>query len=600
MASQQHHLFRLVQQLPQSPGVYLFKNSSGDVIYVGKANVLRSRVGQYFQPDRINKKTQHLMRDACSIEFFITNNSQEALILENELIKSYRPQYNIALKDGKSYPYIVLTDDDFPRMGLYRGRKNKHHTYFGPYPHAKAAREMVELLQKLFLIRDCSNSAFKFRTRPCMQYQIKKCSAPCVGKVNQQEYAQQVGHVKDFLMGRSKALMLELNDRMQKASDALEFEKAAQFRDALGQIRLLLERQVVEGEGSWDIWLLGQDFQQYIVLLIKVRDGKVMEVRHEDFGNEQVNTEEISSWIYHYYKINQPDGAIGVWIDQEILMGSEIIDVISKQWPGNYWQVSQSDKINEWLAMGRRQISNMLPFKALARQDWGFAIDYLKKLLKIDDSLSVHVECFDVSHFGGQGTSASCVVMDDSGLRKDLYRNFHILKVDNADDYAATMEVLQRRVLKIDNQSVIWLIDGGKGQIRVAKEVIASYPCVKGVIGIAKGPTRRFEHERYFILNLENQIVEINLPMTIRQVIGLLRDQAHDRALQSSQMRQKRKLLKGTLDDIKGVGPVIKKRLKAHFGSVNNIRQATVRELMQVPGVGEELAHQIANHLSDC
>lgn len=600
MSSKEHPLFAVTRQLPLKPGVYLYKNQESEVIYVGKANLLRARVSQYFQIDRMNKKTQHLMNDACFIEFFITNNAQEALILENELIKSHHPKYNIVLKDGRSYPYIVISDDEFPRMGLYRGKKKKNQIYFGPYPHAKAARDMVEILQKMFLIRDCSNSAFRHRTRPCMQYQIKKCSAPCVQKVAADEYLQQVKHVKDFLSGKSKALMQDLGQKMQKASDSLDFEKAAQYRDALGYIRVMLEKQSIEGEGSWDLWLLGQDFQQYILLLMKIRDGRVVHIKHEDFDLDHTDIEEIASWIYHTYKVAQPDGQASIWLDQKISSEFDIFDAVASQWPGNYQQVTHEALIENWLKMGRRQIDNMLPFKALAKQDWGEAIEYLCRILGIESQQSLEIECFDVSHFGGEATCASCVVMDQAGLRKDLYRNYHILNADQSDDYGATREVLERRIKKIANKSVIWLIDGGKGQINIAQQVAAEQQCVKGILGIAKGVTRQFQHERYFIADHGGKIKEVILPMKVRQVIALLRDQAHDRALKASQIRKKKKMLKSSLDDIPGVGMVIKKRLKAQFGTVKNMRGASADELTQVPGVGAELAVLIANHLNGC
>jgi len=429
-----------------------------------------------------------------------------------------------------------------------------------------------------------------------MQYQIKKCSAPCVQKVTVEEYAQQVKHVRSFLSGKSKALMQELGEKMQQASNALEFEKAAQYRDALGCIRVLLEKQSIEGEGSWDLWLLGKDFQQYVLLFMKIRDGRVVHVKHEDFDQDQTDIEEISTWIYHFYKVTQPDGAASIWVDPEI--SGDLIDTVTQQWPENYKKAQDERMIESWLFMGRRQIDNMLPFKALARQDWGCAISVLKDLLSVEAHCPVRIECFDVSHFGGVGATASCVVMDESGLRKDLYRSFHIKKADKGDDYGATREVLERRVQKIQNEFVIWLIDGGKGQIGVAQDVAKSHDCVKGIMGIAKGVTRQFQHERYFIVNSNEQVVETQLSLNVRQVIALLRDQAHDRALRSSQVRQKNQMLKSSLDDIPGVGPVIKKRLKAQFGTVKNMRTATPEELMQVPGIGADLAHLIANHLS--
>ena len=434
-----------------------------------------------------------------------------------------------------------------------------------------------------------------------MQYQIKRCSAPCVAKIAVDEYADSVQQVKKFLRGQSKSVLVDLEKKMQSASDAMAFERAAVFRDAIVHIQAILqERQSIEQLGDYDIWCMGESVDQMLVQYMMIRDGKLIHIDHQQFSRSEIEDEELITWVFQSYVNRLDEEKVTVWLDPQLPLVSELGQaILQKNKSLRLLPAKKTASIKVWLDLGRQQLERMMPFLGTMQKDCERGLRYLCELLAVSHHHELLLECYDISHLGGEFTVGSQVVLSNTGLRSDLYRTYKVQAQTAGDDYAAIKEVLTRRAAKLKDQKVIWLIDGGKGQLSVARQVMAEHDNVIGAFGISKGPSRKFANEKYYLQKVGVERAElIELDLKTRQLIGHLRDEAHRVAITASRKGHKKSVIRSKLDDIPGVGPVIKRRLKLQFGSVKNIAKASVEQLASVAGVGDDLARKIHHELN--
>jgi len=591
-----------LKTLTSRPGVYRMLDAEGEIIYVGKAKNLKRRVSSYFSRHDTSPKTRAMVAQIRDIEVTITNTENEALLLENNLIKAHRPRYNILLRDDKSYPYIYLSDDEFPRLSLHRGRRNKKGRYFGPYPSASAVRESLNLLQKLFPVRQCEDSFYRNRHRPCLQYQIKRCSGPCVELIDKESYQEDVRHAIMFLEGKDNAIIDELVHKMEAASEALEFERAAHYRDQIANLRRVQEKQYVMGEGGdLDVIAAAQKDGAGCVQVFFIRNGR-------NLGNKtyfpqhttQADTADILAAFIPQYYIS---GGGERQIPSEILISERLPEqalleqVLSAQ-AGR--KVSISDRLRgdraRWLQLARTNAEQALSSHLATRQNIMRRFEALQEALELED-MPQRIECFDISHTMGEATVASCVVFDTNGAVKSDYRRFNIEGITPGDDYAAMEQALTRRFKRLKEGEGkypdILLIDGGKGQLRQAEKVLEELQVIGVIlIGVAKGPTRKPGMEQ---LILSGHSAPIILPpdSPALHLIQQVRDEAHRFAITGHRQRRAKARRTSSLEDIPGLGPKRRQQLLRQFGGLQEVARAGVEDLMVVKGISRKLAQSI-------
>ncbi len=592
-----------LKTLTSRPGVYRMLDAEGEVIYVGKAKNLKRRVSSYFSRHDTSPKTRAMVSQIRSIEVTITNTENEALLLENNLIKALRPRYNILLRDDKSYPYIYLSDDDFPRLTLHRGRRSKKGRYFGPYPSAAAVRESLNLLQKLFPVRQCEDSFYRNRHRACLQYQIKRCSAPCVDLIDKESYQEDVRHAVMFLEGKDNAIIDELVHKMEEASESLEFERAAHYRDQIANLRRVQEKQFVMGSGG-DLDVIAAALKEGVgcVQVFFIRNGR-------NLGNKsyfpqhtaQADSADILSAFIAQYYIG--GGGAERRIPAEILISEPLAEqalleqVLSEQ---SGRKVTVSDKLRgdraRWLQLARTNAEQALNSHLATRQNILSRFEALQEALDLDD-LPQRIECFDISHTMGEATVASCVVFDTSGAVKSDYRRFNIEGITPGDDYAAMEQALTRRFRRLKEGEGkfpdILLIDGGKGQLHQAEKVMEELQVI-GVllIGVAKGPSRKPGLEQ---LILSGHSTPIILPpdSPALHLIQQVRDEAHRFAITGHRQRRAKARRTSSLEGIPGLGPKRRQQLLRQFGGLQEVARAGVEDLMVIKGISRQLAQSI-------
>lgn len=591
---------------PTQPGVYQMLNSQGQIIYVGKAKNLKKRISSYFRKEHVDRKTAIMVEQIADIQVTITANEVEALLLEDNLVKEHRPRYNILLRDDKSYPYLFLSkDEDFPRMDFHRGPKRQPGYYFGPYPHAGAVRENLALIQKLFKLRQCSNNFFQHRTRPCLQYQIQRCTAPCVGYVTIEAYGEQVQHTLLYFSGKNEEIIADLTEKMENASQHFQFEKAAHYRDQIALLRKLQGQQsMVSDGGNIDILGMAALGEDVAVVVVFVRHGRVI-------GNKaffpRVPLEEglkqvLPSFILQYY-LNPLHGEDPIERivsskkveDKEALQGAlearlqrNILITDRKQAVFRHWQAMAD--INAAYALSQHQAKH----NKIATQ-----LEALRKELHLPNPIS-RIECFDISHTSGEAAVASCVVFNDQGPLTSDYRRFNIKDIQPGDDYAAIRQALSRHYfyLKSEERPLpdLLVIDGGQGQLRQAIEVLEELQ-VSGVnlLAISKGPSRKAGLEQLW---MGGQKTSIRLPenSSALHILQTIRDEAHRFAITSHRRKRGKIGLTSTLESIEGIGPKRRRDLLRYFGGLQGIQQAGVADLMKVNGISEELAQRIYDH----
>jgi len=588
-----------LKTLTQKPGVYRMLNPENKILYVGKAKNLKKRVSSYFRKTGLNNKTQALMNQVSQVEVTVTHTEAEALILENNLIKAHRPRYNILLRDDKGYPYVYLSsNDEFPRLTFHRGARRLPGRYFGPYPNSGAVRDSLNLLQKVFPVRQCEDSFFKNRSRPCLQYQIKRCTAPCVGLIDHEAYMRDVRHAVLFLEGKSTEIADELILQMDAASDKHNYEQAAIYRDQIRNLKKMQERQYVEGErGNLDVVACYTEAGAACVQVFFIRQGR-------NLGNKaffpkipgQSSAEEVlDSFLPQYYLDKE--------VPEEILL-SHIIDNIEVheaalgQASGHKCSISTNVRAERrrWVDMAIQNAENSVKTRLSSQQGVLKRLEALQDELKLDQ-LPARMECFDISHTSGEATVASCVVFDTNGPLKSDYRRFNIEGIAPGDDYAAMYQALTRRYTRLKKGEGklpdLLVIDGGKGQIHQAEDVLSELQ-IEGVtlVGIAKGPGRKPGLETLFLSAKAEPII---LPANsgALHVLQQIRDEAHRFAITGHRQRRAKSRKTSVLETIPGMGPKRRQNLIKQFGGMQEIEKAGVEDLATVEGISRQLAQKI-------
>ncbi|WP_439862311.1 excinuclease ABC subunit UvrC [Pseudomonas sp. MBLB4136] len=583
------------------PGVYRMFDGDARLLYVGKAKNLKKRLASYFRKSGLAPKTAALVGKIAQVETTITANETEALLLEQTLIKEWRPPYNILLRDDKSYPYVFLSDGEFPRLGIHRGAKKLKGRYFGPYPSAGAIRESLGLLQKAFLVRQCEDSYFKNRTRPCLQYQIKRCKGPCVGLVDPAEYAEDVRHSVMFLEGRSNALSDELSVSMQQAAMALDFERAAELRDQIALLRRVQDQQSMEG-GSGDVDIVAAMVNPggACVHLISVRGGRVLGSKNffPQVAIEEEGSEVLLAFLAQYYLSSQ----------ERDLPSELIVNALHEDFPtliaaiaeARGRELSISHRVRgtraRWQQLAVTNAEQALGARLANRQHVAARFEALAEALDLDE-LPHRLECFDISHSSGEATVASCVVFGPEGPLKSDYRRYNIEGVTAGDDYAAMHQALTRRFSKVKDDEGklpdILLVDGGKGQLAMAREVLEELAVPDLVLlGVAKGTTRKPGLETLY---LNDAAHEFTLPgnSPALHLIQQIRDESHRFAITGHRARRGKARRTSSLEQVAGVGPKRRRELLNHFGGLQELTRASVEEIAKAPGISKKLAESI-------
>lgn len=591
--------------LTSRPGVYQMVDHQGEVLYVGKARHLKSRVSSYFRASGLTSKTLAMVNKIHDIRVTVTRGETEALLLEQNLIKSLKPPYNIQLRDDKSYPYILLSEDsEYPRLSFYRGSRRRKGRFFGPYPSANATRETLQLLQKVFRVRQCNDSYFKNRSRPCLQYQIDRCTGPCVNLISPEQYAQDVEYSVMFLQGKSSALTKKLTSSMEQAAERMEFEKAATVRDQISDLRRIQEQQYVSNQGGdADVLAAAISGSNFVVHAIYVRNGRIIGSKGF-FPRLRLASEPgevLSAFIAQVYLAD--DKAAN--IPPELIVSEPLPDSAQLQTALSFVadkKIRLGERVRghraKWLELARTNAQETLQSKLASKQSM------LNRFTSLQANLSLEftperIECFDISHTGGEGTVGSCVVFDQGGPVKSDYRRFNVAGITPGDDYAAMEQVLDRRFTRLSKGEGkipgVLLIDGGKGQLTQAKEILEKHQLPEIVlVGIAKGISRRAGQETLF-LSSENGHREIVMKTDSPglHLLQQIRDEAHRFAITGHRQRRSKARRVSNLENIPGLGPKRRRELLTHFGGQQAIMKASQDAIGKVDGISKKLAEII-------
>lgn len=597
----------LLKNMSTRPGVYQMMDARGRVIYVGKARNLKNRLASYFRK-QLDTKTQSMMQQAKQLEITITSSDTEALLLESNLIKALKPRYNVLLRDDKAYPYLQITTEQiFPRLYFYRGERKKEGRSFGPYPNIGSVRDNLSLLQKLFRLRQCNDTFFKHRTRPCLQYQIKRCTAPCVGYVSEADYQEQVEEAILFLEGDDSKVMDHLTQKMNHASENQAYEKAAMARDQIIQLRKLQDQQVMNrAEGDADIVLLLLEGKIAVISLLMVRQGRVLgnKVFYPRFTYPEKPEAILTAFISQYYLSRAPKELPANLIIKQPLENKTLLKSILKQ--EKHLTLQTADKPREplksWFKLVDANAQHALKNALTSNERLRAQYHQLQSALKLADPIK-RMECFDISHTMGEATKAACVVFDENGPAKKYYRAYNITGITPGDDYAAMEQVLKRRYEKLKSLNKplpdVIVIDGGKGQLTQAVRVLQTLQMIEvTIIGLAKGPARKAGLENIFKAD-EKQTVSIELAREGRLLLQQIRDEAHRFAITSHRKARAKKRAHSPLENIPGVGEKRRQAILAHFGGWQALSNAAEDQIAQIKGISPALAKIIYNRLHE-
>lgn len=598
---------QFLANLAAGPGVYQMLDQAGKIIYVGKAKNLQKRVGSYFSGKPKDTKTLQLLKQIDDIKVIITRTENEALLLENSLIKQYKPRYNVLLKDDKSYPYIYLSaHEDFPRLDFYRGSRKTKGQYFGPFPSAHAVRETLTLLQRIFKLRQCRDTFFHNRTRPCLQYQIKRCTAPCVNYISAEDYLNNVKLAVLFLKGKNDALIHELVTQMEESAGKQEYEQAARFRDQIALLRKFAERNQVTKQGDdFDAVTILRKSGEVCIVVLTLRAGRLIgsQAFFPKTPAEVDLQEALAAFLPQYYlnSVRQDSLPRRVYLNEE---------VSDRQWLENAFQEHTTHKItlitqpkskeNHWLQLAMSNAEQALRNHLLNKHHNYQRFEALQTALQLPN-LPEKLECFDISHTMGEATVASCVVFDLRGPVNQDYRRFNIKDITPGDDYAAMHQVLLRRYTRIKEEGKdlpdLIIIDGGKGQLAQAEAVLEEIQ-VSGVIllSIAKGPSRKPGLENIFISG-RTQPIHLEPDNAGFHLIQHIRDEAHRFAITGHRAQRGKRRRTSILESIPGVGPKRRQELLRQFGGLQSLKAASVEQISRVPGINIKLAQVIFDAL---
>ena len=598
-----------LKTVTHQPGVYRMYDATETVIYVGKAKDLKKRLSSYFRQNVGSRKTETLVKNIAQIDVTVTHTETEALLLEHNYIKLYQPRYNVLLRDDKSYPLIFLSADNHPRLSIHRGAKHAKGEYFGPFPNSYAVRETLALLQKLFPIRQCENSVYRNRSRPCLQYQIGRCLGPCVkGLVSEEEYEQQVNYVRLFLSGKDNQVLDSLVVRMEEASKALKFEEAARIRDQIQAVRRVTEKQFVSGNSD-DLDVIGVAFDSGMacVHVLFIRQGKILGSRSYfpkvPSGTEL--SEVVQTFVGQFYlqgsQIRTLPGEIllDFTLPEKDILSDSISELAGRK--VNIQTRPRGDRAR-YLKLAKTNAQTALITKLSQQSTIHQRLTELEKVLHLSDIR--RMECFDISHTMGEETVASCVVFDQHGPVRSEYRRYNITGITPGDDYAAMNQVLRRRygkALEEDKIPDIIFIDGGKGQLGQAKDVFAELdvPWDKSrplLLGIAKGSDRKAGLETLF-LQPEGEGFSLPPDSPALHLIQHIRDDSHNHAITGHRKKRAKVRNTSSLETIEGVGPKRRQTLLKYMGGLQPLMNASVEEIAKVPGISQALAEKIHNAL---
>jgi len=588
----------ILKNLPNLPGVYRMINAADEVIYVGKAKDLKKRVSSYFNKNIPSPRTRMMVSNIVKIETTVTRSEAEALLLENNLIKGLMPRYNVLFRDDKTYPYITLTGDTFSRLAFHRGTQRKGSQYFGPFPNAVAVRESIQLLQKVFKLRTCENTVFSNRSRPCLQHQIERCTAPCVGLISEEDYRSDVHQAALFLQGKTTEVMDALGEQMNNAAAKQEYEQAALFRDRMQALRQVQAKQFVSdfNVSDADVIACAELEGQHCINLVMIRGGRHLGDRSympKNTEGEDLENSVEAFIAQHYMAQNTPPLIVtGVNIETAVLE-----EVLSEQ-AGRKVKINTNpigDK-RVWLKMAQTNAELALSQRAATTANQSAKLLALRAALRLPDNVE-RMECFDISHTMGEATVASCVVFDRGDLQNSEYRRYNITGITPGDDYAAMRDVLTRRYTKVaageGKRPDLIFIDGGKGQLGVAIEVMAEVGLDDILlIGIAKGEERKPGLET-MIFSDTGEMVNLEKDNKGLHLLQQIRDEAHRFAITGHRAKRAKARLHSSLEDIEGIGAKRRKALLTRFGGLDGVKSASIDEIANVEGISRALAEKI-------
>lgn len=587
-----------LRRLTHKPGVYCMLDANGDVVYVGKARDLKRRVSSYFSGRALDAKTMALVRTVADVEVTVTRTEGEALMLEYNLIKQHKPRFNVVLRDDKSYPYIhISTDQTYPKLAFYRGAKRRTGRMFGPYPSAGSVRETLNQLQKLFRIRQCEDSYFLNRTRPCLQYQIERCTAPCVGYISPEDYQRDVEHAMLFLEGESDVVTERLAERMEQAAGAQQYERAAQFRDQLQRLNQIQSKQLMSKErGDFDVVALATEGGVSCVTVMFFRGGRSLGSRnHFPRSQGADDSEIIRAFLLQYYggRTAPPE----ILVSRDVPEAEGLGELLGEQAGRNVairWRL-RGDRAR-FVEMALTNARHGAELQRASKATVESQLEAVAEALGMT-GVPARIECVDISHTGGSETVASCVVFGVEGPMKSDYRRYNIADVEPGDDYAAIAQVIRRRFERIRAGEApmpdLLLIDGGRGQLNEAVRVLGELGIDEPLlVGVAKGEGRRPGRET---LHIAGRDAPVRLPGSSQalHLIQQLRDEAHRFAIGGHRARREKGQTASTLEEIPGVGPKKRRALLRHFGGLKAIARAGVDDLVRVHGISRDLARSI-------
>ena len=591
-----------VATLPGLPGVYRMLGAQGEVLYVGKARDLKKRVASYFSKTASSPRIGLMVAQICAIETTVTRSEGEALLLENNLIKSLTPRYNILFRDDKSYPYLMITGHAYPRIGFHRGAQEKPHRYFGPFPHSSAVRESIQLLQRVFRLRTCEDSVFEHRSRPCLLHQIDRCTAPCTQAIRQEDYAHDVRNAELFLLGRENDLIDQLTTQMNTAAEEQRYEDAARYRDRIRDLSRVQARQYVESAVGVDADVVAcySEAGMTCVNLVMIRAGRhvgdrsFFPVNATDAPMEEV----LAAFLSQHY-LEQP---IPPLIVGNAAMDGEVLEEALSEQSGRpvRWVFATQGDRRVWVEMAEKNAQLALANRLREKGTQEARIHALRSALDLPESAQ-RIECFDISHTMGEATVASCVVYDAHAMQPSQYRRFNIRDITPGDDYAAMRQALSRRYERINAEAGLLpdviLIDGGKGQVSQARSALAELGLNDMVlIGVAKGPERKPGLET-LIIETTGQAIDLPAQHPGLHLIQQIRDEAHRFAITGHRARRAKTRTQSELTEIPGIGDKRRRALLTRFGGLRGLQSAAVDEIAAVEGIGRATAERIHRHL---
>ncbi|NDH49251.1 MAG: excinuclease ABC subunit UvrC [Proteobacteria bacterium] len=590
------------RNLESKPGVYLMLSASKDIIYIGKSKNLKSRVASYFSNSPKTRKISKLVSQISGIDIMRTNTELEALILEHNLIKQHRPKYNVIFKDDKSFPYIAITTKDpFPGIYFHRGSKNDKNQYFGPFPNPYAARNSLSIIQKTFRIRNCDQSTFNNRTRPCMQYQIDRCSAPCVGKVSTSEYEEDIQKGIKFLQGKASEVIHEISEKMNDASRQQNYERAAILRDQVLDLNEILKRQIVSVQrGDFDVVGIAESEISICLSVMYFRNGRLL-------GSKQVTLESqaglprsdiIEAYIMkHYFELNL--GKVSnIYVSESIASKNQMEELINAKTNSKIKIIRPlRGEPKKWVQLACDNAKQTLLLKNQKSKELEKQFKALRKMLDIKGDIN-RIECFDISHLSGSDAVASCVVFDEGGANKKEYRKFNIANIKPSDDYDALRQAFSRRYVRLLNENKrlpdLVVIDGGKGQLNAIIDITKQLALPFKIISISKGRQRKLGQEQ---VHSGGKVISIDFVPEAGRLLQQIRDEAHRFAITAQRKKRSSNSIKTILDDIPGIGPKRRKNLIQHFGNINALTDASVEEIEKVKEISKGLAKEIYQYL---